>query len=176
MSQKLTPKIIEQMIRVNQAGEYGAKRIYQGQIDFNSDPKLAPTLNHMAEQEDVHLKYFNHVMIEENITPTLLTPFWHIGGYAMGAITAALSPKLAHACTIAVEDVIEEHYQEQLQTLDFYEGYTPLQEKIKLFQKEEVEHANLAAQQGGNDHPLSPFVKSIVRAITKTAIHLSKKI
>lgn len=176
MPPKITPKIIEQMIRVNQAGEYGAKRIYQGQIDFNDDPTITPTLKHMADQEEVHLNYFNHLMIEQNVTPTILTPFWHIGGYAMGAITAAISPKLAHACTIAVEEVIEEHYQEQLEALTFYEDYAYLQDKIKVFQAEEIEHAHIAQQQGGDDHPLSPLIQSIVRSITKSAIQLSKKI
>lgn len=169
-------KLIAEMIRVNQAGEYGAKRIYQGQIDFNKDPDVTQTLQHMANQEDVHLKYFNRLMVEEGVRPTLLTPFWHVGGYLMGAITSALDPKLAHACTIAVEEVIEQHYQEQLETLDFIEEYAPLKEQIKIFQKEEVEHANIAANQGGNDHPLSGFVKSAVQFVTKTAIQISKKI
>ncbi|MBP9752526.1 MAG: demethoxyubiquinone hydroxylase family protein, partial [Proteobacteria bacterium] len=107
MPTKSLQTIISQMIRVNQAGEYGAKRIYKGQLDFTKDKDQKEIIHHMAIQEEEHLDYFNKLMVEHNVRPTLLHPFWHVGGYLMGAICAKIDPKLAHACTIAVEDIID---------------------------------------------------------------------
>jgi ubiquinone biosynthesis monooxygenase Coq7 len=176
MSEKSVRSILSQILRVNQAGEYGAKRIYQGQLDFTKDLRQKEILNHMAAQEEEHLDYFNKRMIEEGVSPTLLHPLWHVGSYAMGAITAKLDPKLAHACTIAVEEVIDEHYAEQIEQLEFFPEYKDVKEAIIKFKDDEKEHCDTAKNEGGYDHPASFLVHKIVRGVTKTAIALSKKI
>ena len=176
MSKKSLQSVISEMIRVNQAGEYGAKRIYEGQISQTKDERQRKILEHMAEQEQKHLSYFNHVMVEQGVRPTLLQPFWHVGGYLIGAITAKIDPKLAHACTMAVEEVIDEHYQQQLDELEFFPEHEDLKSTIEVFRKEEQEHHDIAEDEGGSDHPASEAVKKTVSFITKTAIALSKKI
>jgi ubiquinone biosynthesis monooxygenase Coq7 len=175
MSQKKLPNFLQEMIRVNQAGEFGAKRIYEGMIDY-SHPKEKDVLKKMLAQECDHLSTFNNIMIKNKVRPTFLQPLWHLGGYAIGAITAKIHPKVAHACTIAVEDVIEKHYQKQLDELEFYPEYDHLQKTIKQFRDEELDHKDIATDHGGDEHPLSQPVKSLVTIITKTAIVLSKKI
>jgi ubiquinone biosynthesis monooxygenase Coq7 len=175
MSQKKLPNFLQEMIRVNQAGEFGAKRIYEGMIDY-SKPAEKKLLKEMRDQELEHLATFNNIMIKNKVRPTFLQPFWHLGGYAMGAVTAKIHPKIAHACTIAVEEVIEKHYQEQLNELEFYPEYEDFKNTIQQFRKEELEHRDMAMDQGGDHHPLSQPVKSVVTAITKAAIFLSKKI
>lgn len=167
---------IEQLIRVNQAGEYGAKRIYQGQIDYNKDENELKNLEHMAAQEDEHLKYFNNLMIENAVRPTFLHPLWHIGGYAMGALSSKIDARLAHAVTIAVEEVIDQHYQEQLEQLEFYPQHRSLAQSIEKFRQEEIQHAKIATDKGGNDHPASSIVKTLTKAVTQMAISLSKRI
>lgn len=164
------------MIRVNQAGEFGAKRIYQGMIDFTSDPSEKELLIHMRDQEQKHLEAFNHMMVKNQVRPTFLQPLWHVGGYLMGAITAKMGSKAAHACTIAVEEIINDHYQSQVDQLDFFPEHQDLKTKIQEFQQEECDHKALAEDRGGNEHNASTTIQSIVRRITKTAIALSKKI
>ena len=102
--------LIASMIRVNHAGEYGAKRIYQGQMKVLKNNKKFETIKTMYEQELIHLKYFQEEVAKRNIRPTVLMPAWHILGFALGAITASLGEKAAMACTVAVEEVIEDHY------------------------------------------------------------------
>lgn len=165
---------LAEILRVNQAGEYGAKRIYQGQLAILKETQIGPTLKHMAEQEEVHLQTFNRLMIEHNVRPTILQPLWHVGGFVMGAVSALLGPKAAHACTIAVEEVIEDHYQRQLDELD---GASPELEKlIAQFQAEEIEHKALAEQEGGRQAPAYPILSSLIKGITQSAIWLSTRI
>ncbi len=165
---------LAEILRVNQAGEYGAKRIYQGQLAVLKGTPIAPTLEHMAQQEEVHLQTFNRLIVEHNVRPTLLQPLWHVGGFVMGAVCGLLGAKAAHACTIAVEEVIEEHYQGQLDELA---GKNPDLEKIiSDFQAEEVEHKALAEQEGGREAVAYPLLSLVIKTITKSAIRLSTKI
>lgn len=109
--------IFAKIIRVNQAGEYGAKRIYEGQLSVlkNSDKEL---VQHMYEQELLHLQYFNTQIIKQKIRPSLLQPLWHVAGWTLGAVSAKISKKMAMACTVAVEEVIDKHYQKQIYLLN----------------------------------------------------------
>lgn len=162
------------MLRVNQAGEYGAQRIYEGQLAILKNSAIAPTLKHMSEQEQHHLQTFNQMIVEHNVRPTLLQPLWHVGGFALGAVTALISEKAAHACTIAVEEVIAEHYQGQLDELA---GTEPdIEQVIQQFQAEEIEHKNLAEQEGGREAIAFPALSLAIKTITKTAIWLSTRI
>ncbi len=120
VSQKKTDRIIlEEIIRVDHAGEYGATRIYDGQIAiFGKNSKIGKTIKHMADQEQEHIDKFNELILEHRVRPTVLLPIWNLAGFALGASTALLGEKAAMACTVAVEKVIGEHYQEQLDLLE----------------------------------------------------------
>lgn len=171
------PKEIAEILRVNQAGEYGARRIYRGQLDVIKDPKEHAIISHMAEQEEEHLAEFNRLVIEHNVQPTILHPLWHVGGYAMGAISALISKEAAHACTIAVEEVIDEHYQQQLDFLKTSPHSAPdLINKIQKFKDDEQEHRQTAIDQGGESAPFYPILHAVVKGITRFAIAASKKI
>jgi ubiquinone biosynthesis monooxygenase Coq7 len=169
--------IIQQIIRVNQAGEYGARRIYQGQLDTLRDANELHEIRHMAQQEEEHLKFFNEQSIVHDVQPTIMQPIWHVGGYVMGALSGLFGKEMAHACTIAVEDVIDTHYSEQLATLrcDFPEE-SELISKIEKFKADELAHKDTAMKNGGENAPFYPIVLRAVKAITKGAIEISKKI
>ena len=113
---KAKKKIIADMIRVNQAGEFGAQKIYEGQLEVFKDDKI---IQKMASQEKIHLDTFNKILIERGIRPTALSPLWSVGGYLLGLTTALIDRKAAMACTVAVEEVIEEHYKEQQNNLKY---------------------------------------------------------
>ena len=136
-------RLIDQMIRVDHAGEYGAKRIYAGQMAVLKDPEDQELLQHMAEQEEVHLNYFTQEMQQRKVRPSVFLPMWHILGYAIGASTAALGRNSAMICTEAVEEVIDKHYQEQLSQLD-KKDEADLAKNIEKFREEEAEHREIA--------------------------------
>ncbi len=175
--QKL-PTHIEAMLRVNQAGEYGAVRIYKGQMDTLKKSPEHKTLADMKEQEEIHLQTFNEIIVENNVRPTLLTPLWHIGGYLMGAVTGLMGEKAAHACTEAVENVIEEHYTSQVEALknDPHPRAREFADLFEQFKEEEIAHKNLAIQKGASEAPFYKTLIHVVSFISKTAIALSKKI
>ena len=165
---------ISQIIRVNHAGEYGAKRIYQGQLDILKKTKSAFIIKHMAEQEEEHLKYFEDKIVERRVRPTILFPLWHIAGYILGASTALMGEKAAMACTEAVETVIDEHYQDQLTKLK--EDEKELREKINQFREEELEHKNIAESSYSKEAPAYKALTGLIKIGCKTAIWLSKRI
>ena len=134
-----TNVLIDRMIRVNQAGEYGAKRIYEGQLSILGDTTDGPVLQEMKEHEQVHLDACNKLMIDKRVRPTALFPIWHIAGFALGASTARLGKNAAMACTVAVEEVIEEHYEKQIASLGAKE-YDELRETLEKFKLDEVNH------------------------------------
>ncbi|MDX2028288.1 MAG: demethoxyubiquinone hydroxylase family protein [Alphaproteobacteria bacterium] len=165
---------IERMLRVDHAGEFGAQRIYAGQLAVLGQGKAGPVLRHMAEQEERHLAAFEKLIIERRARPTALHPLWHVAGYALGAATAALGEKAAMACTVAVEEVIDEHYQKQLDALGKDEPV--LRKLIKKFRDEEIEHKHIGLDHGAEDLPYYPLLRALVRAGSKTAIWLSERI
>lgn len=173
------PSEIKAMIRVNQAGEYGATRIYAGQLAILKNTPSAQALHEMNEQEQQHLKVFNQLSVEHSVTPTLFQPLWHVGGYLMGAATALLGEKAAHACTIAVEEVIADHYQGQLTHLE----NTPLtsetehlKEVIARFRAEEMAHREEAIAQGGKEAFGYDLLSQVVKTISRGAIWLSTRL
>ncbi len=110
-------ELVARMIRVDHAGEYGAARIYQGQLAVLGRSPSAPAIAKMAEQEKTHLANFDRLIVERGVRPTLLTPLWHAAGFALGAASALLGERAAMACTVAVEEVIGEHYADQAMRL-----------------------------------------------------------
>ena len=166
---------VASMIRVDQAGEYGATRIYAGQLAvLGEDSPAAHVITHMAAQEDAHLARFNQLMAERRVRPTLLQPFWNVAGYGLGAVTALISPKAAMACTDAVETEIDKHYDEQLRALG--QDEPELAADIRQFQLEELEHRDTAREHGSEEAPAYPLMSAAIRAGCKLAIALSKRI
>lgn len=162
------------MLRVNLAGEYGAKRIYEGQLAILKDSPSAPLIEHMKEQELNHLKSFEAWVVEHQVRPTLLQPLWHIAGYALGVGTALLGEKAAMACTAAVEEVIDQHYEKQLTRLG--DENPELSELILTCQAEEREHRDLALQEGAEDAPAYPVLSCTIKAASRLAIWLSERV
>ncbi len=164
------------MIRVNQAGEYGAAQIYKGQLAvMGDDAPDSSAIHHMAEQEQRHLDTFNQMIVERGVRPTVLQPLWKVAGYALGAGTAALGPKAAMACTAAVETEIDRHYQEQLEQLES-EDEAELVSKIAEFREEELEHKDTAIASGAEETPGYPVLSAAIRLGCRVAIGLSKRI
>lgn len=167
---------IHRIIRVNQAGEYGATRIYAGQLAVLKNSSISTSLNEMYQQETAHLKKFNELAVQEAITPTLFQPVWYVGGYLLGAITALLGEKSAHACTIAVEEVIADHYQQQITQLEGIPSQNELKEIITQFRQEEIDHKDHAIEEGGLQAPGYSLLSTVVKSISKTAIWISERI
>ncbi len=164
------------MIRVNQAGEYGAARIYAGQLAvMGDDGPDSGAIRHMADQEQVHLDAFDRMIAERGVRPTILQPFWKVAGFALGATTAAMGPRAAMACTAAVETEIDRHYQQQLEQLES-ENDPELSTMIAKFREEELEHKETAIAAGAEETPGYPVLNAAIRLGCRLAIGLSKRI
>jgi 3-demethoxyubiquinol 3-hydroxylase len=164
---------IAQMIRVNQAGEDGAARIYDGQLAILKDNPCREAIQHMSEQEKSHLQAFNRLMIEQQVRPTILSPLWHIAGYLLGAGTALLGEKAAMACTVAVEEVIDEHYQSQEKILEDQEP--TLKKLIECCRQDEIAHREISLDHGAKETPGYPILSAVIKTGTRLAISLSKR-
>ena len=163
------------MLRVNQAGEYGATRIYAGQLAVLArNSPAAHLVTHMAVQEERHLARFNHLLAERRVRPTLLYPLWHVGGFALGALTALISERAAMACTDAVETEIDLHYAEQLEQLGTDDP--ELTADILDFQADEQEHRETARDAGALEAAGYPVLNTVIRGICRVAIQVSKRI
>jgi ubiquinone biosynthesis monooxygenase Coq7 len=168
-------RAMERMIRVNQAGEFGAKRIYAGQLAVMGDrTPAARSIAHMAEQEERHLNAFDKMMAERGVRPTALHPIWNVAGFALGAVSAAIGPEAAMACTVAVETEIDRHYGEQLAEIG--DSDPELSAMILDFQADELEHKATALAQGAERAPAYPLMSALVRISCRTAIAVSKHI
>lgn len=166
---------IDEIIRVNQAGEYGAKRIYQGQLAFAKTQHEKNLIREMLDQELEHLDYFEQKMIEKKVRPTAMQPLWHILGYGLGAATSIMGKKAAMLCTKAVEEVIADHYQEQINSLTD-EEQSELKAKITQFREEELEHHETAIENEAMQAPFYSFLNFAIKTVCKAAIKISKKI
>ena len=163
------------MVRVDQAGEFGAVRIYAGQLAVMGDRHPHGRLiAGMAAQEERHRATFDAMIARRGVRPTLLAPFWNVAGFALGAVTAAMGPRAAMACTAAIETEIDIHYAEQLEALGTQDP--ELSEIIKDFQAEEVEHRDTAIAHGAEQAPAYPLLSGAIRLGCRAAIALSKRI
>lgn len=163
------------MLRVDHAGEYGATRIYAGQLAVMGDRSpAARAIAGMATQEARHRKRFDAMIVERGVRPTLLQPVWNVAGFALGAVTAAIGPKAAMACTEAIETEIDRHYGEQLDQLG--EDDPELSETIAEFRAEELEHRDAAIAHGAHDALAYPVLTGAIRLGCRLAIALSKRI
>ncbi len=167
--------ILEEVIRVDHAGEYGATRIYDGQIAvFGKSSKIGKTIQHMADQEQEHIDKFNELILEHQVRPTVLLPLWNVAGFALGASTALLGEKAAMACTVAVEKVIGEHYQEQLDLIE--DDHKDLKKTISKFRDDELEHHDIGIEHDAESAPGYKFMSKVIEIGCKTAIAISKKV
>jgi ubiquinone biosynthesis monooxygenase Coq7 len=161
------------MIRVDHAGEFGARRIYEGQLAILGHSKKGAVIRAMARQEDVHLAAFEKLIVEKGVRPTAFYPLWHMAGFALGAVTAALGEKAAMACTVAVEEVIDQHYKRQLDVLGTDEPR--LRKLVADFRADEKEHEHIGRAHGAEDLPYYLLLRALVQAGSKTAIWLSER-
>jgi 3-demethoxyubiquinol 3-hydroxylase len=166
------------MIRVDHAGEFGALRIYEGQLAVLSrDPrseKSTAAIRHMAEQEQTHFDALDQLIRDRGVRPTVLEPVWHVAGFALGAATALLGEKAAMACTVAVEDVIDEHYAKQIERLG--ETDPQLKTALEKFHQDECEHRDEALERGARDAPGYELLTAAIRVSCRIAISLSERI
>lgn len=166
---------LARMIRVDQAGEYGARRIYEGQLAvMGRNHPNTETVKHMHEQELRHLETFDRLVTERRIRPTALQPIWHVAGFALGAATALMGDKAAMACTVAVEEVIDEHYAEQSARLEDDEA--DLRDTIEEFRAEELEHRDTALEHGAAQAPGYEILSAAVKTGSRLAIWLSQRV
>ena len=176
MSEHNPPVTTARMIRVDQAGEYGATRIYAGQLAVmgNRGPH-ASEIRAMARQEEDHLARFNALMARRGVRPTALQPVWQAAGYALGAATALIGPEAAMACTAAIEEEIDRHYTAQIE--DLAEGQDPeLASMIEEFRSDEREHRETALAAGAERAPAYPLLADAIRLGCRLAIRLSERI
>ena len=169
-------KLIERMIRVDHAGEYGAVRIYEGQLAVLGESGSADTIREMMKQEEVHLAEFNRLISQRTVRPTALMPLWHLAGFALGAGTALLGEKVAMACTVAVEEVIDEHYAAQVERLDSEKDELELRNTFEKFRLEELEHRDTGLEHGAQDVPGYGALTKVIKKGSKLAIWLSERI
>ncbi len=165
---------IAEIVRVDQAGEFGAVRIYAGQLAVLRPGATAARIREMAAKEAEHLAAFNAMMVARRVRPTVLMPLWHVAGFALGAATAMLGERAAMACTVAVEDVIDEHYAAQAEALG--EDEAPLRATIERFRQDEIAHRDVALAHQAAETPGYPLLVAAVKAGSRLAIWLSTRI
>ena len=171
------PDHIARMIRVDQAGEFGATRIYAGQLAVMGDRGAhSAEIAGMAEQEEGHRKQFDALMARRGVRPTALHPVWDRAGFALGAVTALIGPEAAMACTAAIETEIDEHYSRQLDRLHETGEDPELAAMIEEFREDEREHRDAALAAGAERAPGYPLLSGLIRLGCRAAIRLSERI
>jgi ubiquinone biosynthesis monooxygenase Coq7 len=165
--------LVESMIRVDHAGEYGAVRIYQGQLAVLGRTPAGDAIREMADQEARHLQGFDKLVGDRRVRPTALQPLWHVAGYALGAATALLGPKAAMACTQAVEEVIDEHYADQAARLG--DEDPQLRDMIEDYRADEIAHRDRALAAGAEEAPAHGVLTEAIKAGSRLAIWLSSR-
>ena len=167
-------EMIARMIRVDHAGEYGARRIYDGQLAVLGRSPAAPAIREMAEAEQAHLDAFDALLVERRVRPTALAPVWHVAGFALGAASALLGERAAMACTVAVEEVIEAHYEGQAGRLGDDEA--ALRRTLEEFGADEARHRATGLAHGAEQAPGYEALSAAVKRGTRLAIWLSERI
>jgi len=178
---------LESMMRVDHAGEYGAKCIYEGQLaalrslghadNQEETQKFYRLIEEMYEEEVRHLRYFQDILDRRKMSRSVLCPLWHFCGYGLGFVTAKLGNHAAMACTTAIEDVIDQHYQSQVDCLEqHYSEEEELVESIKQFRLEEINHRDIGIEHGAENMPGYSVFYRLLQVMSKLAISLSKAI
>ena len=165
---------LERYIRVDHAGERAAQQIYRGQLVVLGQHEMGDEIRHMMEQEVEHLETFDTLINERKVRPSFLDPVWGAAGFALGLVTAAMGPKAAMACTIAVEEVIGEHYQKQAENLGSDEA--SLKKTIERFRDEELEHRDIAVDYKGREARHYKMLHDVIQKGCRSAIKIAEKI
>jgi ubiquinone biosynthesis monooxygenase Coq7 len=165
---------IKRMIRVDQAGEHGAARIYDGQLAVLGKRPVGDTIRKMAAQEREHRAAFDKLLVERRVRPTLLGPLWDAAGFALGAATALMGERAAMACTVAVEEVIDEHYRQQSEALGAHEP--ELKKTIEKFRADELEHRDTGLEHGAEQAPAYEVLTAAIKTGSRVAIWLATRI
>ena len=165
---------VERIIRVDHAGEYGAQRIYEGQLSVMGRSPKGDLIRHMQAQEQHHLDTFAGLIRTRRVRPTALLPLWHLAGYALGAATAAMGDRAAMACTVAVEEAIDEHYATQAASLG--EEEAPLRATIERFRAEEQEHRDIGLEHEAEQARGYKLMSAVIKAGCKVAIKVSERV
>ncbi|XP_041363328.1 5-demethoxyubiquinone hydroxylase, mitochondrial-like isoform X2 [Gigantopelta aegis] len=170
--------MLDRMIRVDQAGEFGADRIYAGQLAVLGNSSVGPVIKEMWEQEKVHLSKFETLVRKHRARPTVLLPIWNVAGFVLGAGSALLGKEGAMACTVAVEDVITDHYNSQIRELvaDSAEENTELLETIKKFRDEEMHHHDIGLENNAEQAPFYNALTQVIKAGCRGAIWISERV
>ena len=175
---KTNKKKLEEFIRVDHAGERGAIKIYEGQLlalkTFKKDPELLKTIEEMKEHEQEHSDYFEKQIRERNITPTKFLPLWDLLGVGLGFGSTILGKKAAMLCTASVEEVIDEHYLNQINQIK--DDEKKLREKIKKFRQDEIDHKDIAYEEGATKKGLYSVMDKVIKTGSRIAINISEKI
>ena len=164
----------ERILRVDHAGEFGAKRIYEGQLAILGEKPVASLIREMAAEEEEHLAFFDGALKREGVRPTALHPLWNLAGFALGAGTALMGEKAAMACTVAVEEVIDQHYARQINWLKARDPQ--LARKLEDFRAAETHHRDLGLHHGAEKAVGYPLLRRLIGRATKTAIWLSERV
>ena len=165
---------IERFLRVDHAGERAAQQIYKGQLAVLANHEMADEIRHMMDQEVEHLETFDSLLNERQVRPSLLDPLWGAAGFTLGVVTAAMGPRAAMACTIAVEEVIGEHYQKQADILG--EDERELQATVERFRDEELEHRDIAVEHDGREARYYSLLRKVIQRGCRTAIKIAEKV
>ena len=175
---KTNKKILEEIIRVDHAGERGAIKIYEGQLlalkTIKHDENLKDIIEDMKEHEKEHLEFFEKEIQKRKIKPTYLLPLWDLMGITLGFGTAIIGKKAAMLCTASVEEVIENHYQNQLEKLG--DDEKNLKDKIEKFKSDEIMHKNIAYESGATNKGFYSIMDKVIQTSSKIAIKISEKI
>ncbi|MDA9653892.1 demethoxyubiquinone hydroxylase family protein [Candidatus Pelagibacter sp.] len=173
-----TKNKVEEFIRVDHAGERGAVKIYEGQLlalnTLVKDENLKKTIEEMKVHEKEHCEFFENEIKKRNITPTKFLPLWDLLGVGLGFGSTLLGKKAAMLCTASVEEVIDKHYQSQINQLDTDEK--ELKEKITKFREDELHHKNIAYEKGATKKGLYSILDKIIKTGSRIAINISEKI
>ncbi|KAL7890687.1 hypothetical protein AOLI_G00001630 [Acnodon oligacanthus] len=170
--------MLDSMLRVDHAGEYGANCIYAGQMAVLGRTQSGPLIQNMWDQEKIHLQKFNEILGENRVRPTMMLPLWNVAGFLLGASTALLGKEGAMACTVAVEESISEHYNSQIRALMEVDPdrYTELLQLIKEFRDDEMEHHDTGLEHDAESVPGYMIWKTLIQAGCKAAIYISQRI
>jgi 3-demethoxyubiquinol 3-hydroxylase len=165
---------VARIVRVDHAGEYGAARIYAGQLAVLRRSDTAPLLREMQEQEQEHLDRFADLIARRRVRPTALLPLWHLAGFALGAATAAMGQRAAMACTVAVEETIDAHYAQQIAALD--DSETELRDTLERFRQDELHHRDIGLENGAESAPGYRLLTAAIKAGCRMAIRVSERL
>lgn len=169
-------KIIDRMLRVDHAGEIGARQIYAGQLAVFRGTPIGKVIKEMADQEQKHLDAFDRLIVERRVRPTAMMPIWNVAGYALGLGTALIGKEAAMACTVAVEEVIAEHYNDQVRTLLDWEDESELRAIFREFRDDELEHKHTGIEHDAEQAPFYSAMSKAIKAGCRSAIMITERV